>query len=165
MNTQTYWLTTLRTATLLVILIPLGSGCTALQTGSSLGMQSSHLAEGTEGDASAQVATISLEVRPAGRREPEMQQVPLHEAMHVQDLLEQTGLTRRFRRMELHLMRPTGADMAKMRVQFSHQAGRVDPLFDYALRPGDHVVVIEDTSTVLDDMLQSLNPLASTRRN
>lgn len=165
MITPTYWLGAFRIVTLLLLLIPWVSGCTALQTGASLGMQSTSLAEGAAGEAAAQVATISVEVRPAGRREPEMQQFPLNEAMHVQDLLEQTGLSRRFRRMELQVIRPTGGDMARMRVKYSHQTGRVDPLFDYALRPGDHVVVTEDTSTVLDDMLQSLNPLASARRN
>lgn len=165
MSAPKHCLTAFRTATLLLLLVPLGSGCTALQTGSSLGMQSHPMGDSAEGEATAQVATISLEVRPAGRRDPEMQQLPLSEAMHVQDLLEQTGLTRRFRRMELELIRPTGGDMARMRVVYRHQTGRVEPLFDYALRPGDHLVVTEDTSTVLDDMLQSLNPLASARRN
>ncbi len=163
MTTRNCWLTYAGAAALLLLLIPVGSGCTALQADSSLGLQTSGLMEGAAEEAPA--ATISLEVRPAGRREPEMQQIPMHSLMHVQDLLEHTGLNRRFRRMGLHVMRPTGGDMVRMKVRFSHETGRVDPLFDYALRPGDHVVVIEDTSTVLDDMLDSLpNPLAPARR-
>jgi hypothetical protein len=43
-----------------------------------------------------------------------------------------------------------------MDVKYDRSKGNVNPLYDYALHPGDHLIVIEDTTTAFDDMLNSL---------
>jgi hypothetical protein len=70
--------------------------------------------------------------------------------------LEQTRLVKRFRRMDIHVLRPAGDQRAKLDVRYKHSDGQVDPLYDYALHAGDHLVVMENTTTVLDDMLNSV---------
>ena len=155
-------LAALRTATLLLTLVAAGSGCAALHANPSMDLTDASVVPASEGG--TKTAAISLEVR-ASRGRPETQQLPLQGAMHVQDVLEQTNLTRRFRRMEIHVMRPIDDTLARLDIRYEHQAGRVDPLYDYALHPGDHLVVIEDTSTILTDMLDSLpNPLGPSRQ-
>lgn len=101
------------------------------------------------------MAAISMEVRPAGKKH-EIKQMPLGQGMRIQQALERAGLDRRFRRMDIHLMRTAGGERHKLDVKYSREEGFVNPLYDYALHPGDHLVVIEDPSTILDDMLQSL---------
>jgi hypothetical protein len=142
----------------LAVLLPLigiGSGCASVSPnvpGADLAAMTA--TEAVLGDPSG-TASLNVEIRGAGRP-PEFRKVSLQNGMHVQDALEQTKLTARFRRMNVRIMRPAGDQLAKLDIKYNHQTGRVDPLFDYALHPGDHLVVIEDTTTVLDDMISSL---------
>jgi hypothetical protein len=100
--------------------------------------------------------TITLEVRAAGEK-PEVGQVTLRDAMHIQDVLEQTELVKRFRRMDLHVLRVHGDQRQKMESKYRHEDGHVDLLYDYLLYPGDHLVVVEDTSNIIDDMLGTVS--------
>jgi len=99
--------------------------------------------------------SISMELRPSGKK-PQISQLPLAGGMRVQQALEQTGAVKKFRRMDVRLMRNAGNERQKLEVKYDHEEGGVNPLYDYALHPGDHLVVIEDTATILDDMLQSI---------
>ncbi len=108
--------------------------------------------------------SITMEVRPSNRRS-EVRQIALTESMHIQEALEQAELTRRFKRMDLHVMRVAGDQRHKLDSKYSHKNGIVNPLYDYSLRPGDHLVVIEDPRNMFDDMLESVGgPLRALSR-
>lgn len=98
----------------------------------------------------------TIELHASGRK-PEIRQMPLTGPTLVQQALEQSGAAKRFRRMNIVVMRVGGDERHKLDVKFDRKLGTVNPLYDYALVPGDHLVVTEDTSTVLDDMLGSIS--------
>lgn len=98
---------------------------------------------------------ITTEIRRA-RKQPEIAKMPLRGVIRVQQALDQIGATKRFRRMDIQVMRPVGGARQKLEVKYDHKSRSVDPVYDYALHPGDHLVVTEDTTTAFDDMLQSL---------
>jgi protein involved in polysaccharide export with SLBB domain len=99
-----------------------------------------------------------MEIRPAGRK-PEMRQLQLDNGATIQQALEKAGLVKRFRRMNIEVMRVTGEQRAKLDAKYDHTKAQVNPLYDYALHPGDHLIVAQDTATTLDDMLESISPL------
>ncbi len=92
----------------------------------------------------------------ASGEQPVSAPLPLHEIVYIQQALEMTGLDSRFRRMKLELFRPLEAGNHRLDIRYDRDEHRVASEYDYALRPGDRLVVTEDTSTVLDDMLGSL---------
>ncbi len=134
-------------------------GCSALQLDPS---KTDSIWPGTPEAETVQAATSAptakVEIRAAGRS-PEFREVPLSAGMCIGDALDETGLTRRFRRMDIHLVRHNQYGMAKMDSKYEHKMAKVHPRFDYALHAGDHLVVTEDTTTMLHDMLNSLTPL------
>ncbi len=135
------------------------SGCSALQLNPSNGdLAMPDLAGDASSQAHAPVGTIKLEIRAAGRS-PEVRELPIREGMFIDDALTDSGLKRRFRRMELSLLRNNEHGLANMDSRYAHKMGKVHPRFDYALHAGDHLVVTEDTSTMLHDMLNSLSPI------
>jgi len=81
--------------------------------------------------------------------------ITLEKETHVQDLLTRSGALKRFRRMDIQLIRttPTGAKH-KMGVEFDRSTRKVEMQSDYFVQPGDVLVVTEDASTIIDDMLQ-----------
>jgi hypothetical protein len=81
--------------------------------------------------------------------------VPHQGETHLQDALEQSGAARKLKRMELHVMRtpPQGGPRQRLSADFDSGEKRVAWESDYAIYPGDHVVVIEDTSSQFDDMI------------
>jgi hypothetical protein len=115
------------------------------------------------GPAAAPSAKYFVEIRPE-KGKPQAVSRELSDQMHVQMALEQTGAAKKFSRMQLELYRPLpGGGWHKMILEFDRDAHRVPPEFDYALLPGDRIVVTEDTSTVLDDILEkALEPLGVT---
>ena len=106
----------------------------------------------------APAGTYTIEVRGSFGK-PQIRQVPLTGPILIQQALEQSGVAKRFRRMNIVLMRAAGEQRHKLEVKFDRKLGTVNPLYDYALVPGDYLVVTEDNSTALDDMLGSLGPL------
>jgi hypothetical protein len=137
-------------------------GCSALQLDPS--SAALFTTQGTEVGAGQQISaapSVKLEIRAAGKS-PEFREIPLREGMCIQDALIETQLTRRFGRMNLELMRRNAQGLAKMDSRYEHKRNRVNPMYDYALHPGDHLVVTEDTTTVLDDMLKGLTLMRTT---
>jgi hypothetical protein len=63
--------------------------------------------------------------------------------------------------MHVQLQRPLPAGgWHVMELEFDRELKRIAPEYDYALLPGDRVVVTEDTTTVWDDvMVRALKPL------
>ena len=96
-----------------------------------------------------------MEIRASGEK-PEIKQFQLDSGMTVQQMLEKTKLVKKFRRMDIEVLRVTGDERAKLDVKYDHTEAQVKPEYDYALYPGDHVIVQEVTKTALDDMLESV---------
>lgn len=97
-----------------------------------------------------------VEFREDGRK-PTLLAMPLTDVTYVQQALEQSGAIKKFRRAKIELYRqlPQGGGH-KLPVEFDRNNRRVPPGSDYALHPDDRIVVTEDNSTVLDDMLDRL---------
>jgi hypothetical protein len=93
-------------------------------------------------------------LRDAGASSSQRVQVDLEKETHVQDLLTRSGAIRRYRRMDITLIRttPTGAKH-RMGVDFDRASRKVGMQSDYAIQPGDVLLVEEDPTNTLDDML------------
>ena len=74
-------------------------------------------------------------------------------------------LCKRFRRENIELYRkpPNQELFCKMEVQYDRSKRVIPPLYNYAVHPGDRLVITEDPSEHLDDMLDSLKPPSGTR--
>ena len=98
-----------------------------------------------------------VEFRDDGRK-PILVPIPLTGVTYVQQALEQTGALKRYRRAKIELYRqlPQGGGH-KLPIEYDRGNDKVPSESDYALHPNDRLVITEDTSTVLDDMLGSLN--------
>lgn len=81
--------------------------------------------------------------------------LPLDKQQHIQDLLVQSGALRQFTRMDLALLRttPTGGKQ-RMNVEFDRSKRAVEMQYDYFIMPGDVLLVTEDPSTIVDDMIK-----------
>ncbi len=134
-------------------------GCSALQLDrSNNDLNFEDVAGGASSQANSPVGTVKIEIRAAGRS-PEVRELSIRDGMFIDDALTDSGLKRRFRRMELSLLRYNEHGLAKMDSRYEHKMGKVHPRFDYGLRPGDHLLVTEDTSTMFHDMLNGLSPI------
>jgi hypothetical protein len=73
----------------------------------------------------------------------------------VQSVLEKTKANRKYSRSTIELQRklPSG-EWHKMGVDYDSGASRVDPLHDYHVQPGDRVVVSEDTTSGIEDLMK-----------
>src|SRR5258708_5159903 len=87
---------------------------------------------------------------------PQRVERALSEPTTVQQILEQTGGIKKYRRIEVEVVRslPNGG-FHKIPCEFDRSTMHINPEFDYALMPGDKVIVKEDKSTVIDDMMHS----------
>lgn len=103
-----------------------------------------------------------------GDDEPERYKLPLTEDLaYVQQVLKKSGAVRRFGRvkMELWRKRDDGNGYVKLDVPFDRKQREVPRGYDYALRPDDRLMILKDTSTILDDMLESVSgPVRAVRR-
>jgi hypothetical protein len=133
------------------------SGCAALeeQPTPKLGAQ---LALGNAPAAPA--GKYVVEIRPE-KGKPQHVERPLSGPTYVQNALVESGAIKRFGRMHVQLQRPLPAGgWHVMELEFDRELKRIAPEYDYALLPGDRVVVTEDTTTVWDDvMVRALKPL------
>ena len=127
------------------------SGCAMIDTAGdkSLPVPGGVAATATSGP------TVTMEIRASGEK-PEIKQFQLDSGSTVQQMLEKTKLVKKFRRMDIEVMRVTGDERAKLDVKYDHTIAQVNPLYDYALYPGDHVIVREVNKTAIDDMLESV---------
>ena len=75
-----------------------------------------------------------------------MLELPMSDPMYVQQVVEQSGAAKKFRRMKIEVMRPIKGQRQKLTSKYAHEKGMVDPGYDYVLYPGDHIVIIRDES-------------------
>lgn len=131
------------------------TGCT------SLGTNSSPLAD-NNADAKAAAAkeeqkpTFVVQFQTEGGK-PQSKPVPLEGDVFVQDALKQTGAFRKYRRMTIDLVRITPQGKPhKMIISFDRGKHWVEPQCNYQVRPGDTLIITEDKSNIVDDMLNAV---------
>ena len=104
-------------------------------------------------------ASFTLEVH-ALNGKTKMHRLPLRGPTYAQQVLEQTKLTGKFRDMQIQMMRGAGNDRHKMDMEYSPSKKKLNPLYDYLLRPGDHLIIMERSNSKLDQLMDSFaNPL------
>lgn len=92
-----------------------------------------------------------------------VEEVPLEEGMTVGDALEKTKANKRFRRATVDVQRTHNGNTHKMPIDFNNGNHRVSHSTDYALHPRDRILVTEDNSTIVDDLMQKLMGTSSKR--
>lgn len=81
------------------------------------------------------------------------------ESVFVSDLLKQTGVFRKFGRVHAELYRDSTNLMDGVRMRVDIQGGdRITPGTDYALRPGDRLLVRRVSTTALGDAMEEILP-------
>ncbi len=112
------------------------------------------------------VPTFLVEVREGTAQKSRTRQLPLAEPLTVQDVLKKTGVLSQFTRMNITIERPVPGRPAplKLEIPFSVATRSVDPGRDYAIRPGDRLIIAEDTRTLIDRLFDQafgmMGPLA-----
>jgi hypothetical protein len=105
-------------------------------------------------------AKYTVEIRPE-KGKPRAVEKSLTEPIHVQAAMEQTGALKKFNRSMISIYRqlPSGG-LHKMDLEYDRENHGVPPEFDYAILPGDRIVVTEDPRNVMDDVMErALKPL------
>lgn len=130
------------------------TGCVGLGL-SKPGLNAELSKTGAPAPEGSQVAKVDVIFQPEGGQ-PERLERPLSEPTTVQQILVQTGGIKKYRRIEVEVIRqlPNGG-FHKIPCEYDRTTRQINPEFDYALMPGDRVIVKEDTSTIIDDMMQS----------
>lgn len=118
-----------------------------------------------DGSQPAEPGSMIVEIRPDGS-EPKRTEVELTEPLHVQDAMEKTGASKKFRRCFVDLLRPLpDGRLHRMSLEFDRDNKRVPPEFDYAVLPGDRLVITEDTSNLVDDAMNAaMKPFGGAQR-
>lgn len=88
---------------------------------------------------------------------------PEGQSVNVSDLLEQTEVQRQVGRMQVRIYRDSPQQMDGIRMDVSLEGNRVKPESDYALRPGDRILVRKDDTSVIDRMLDGVLPRNAAR--
>ena len=142
-------------ATAAVSLVVLSSGCTSLGTKGMAGFFGDQEQPAPDPSSTYQVLFVPAEGN------PEQLTRTLSGQMHVQEALDQVGAAKKFRRIQVELVRPLpSGQFHRITCEYDLGTKRVTPEFDYALLPGDRLVVKEDPTNMFDDMLSSaLGPL------
>lgn len=110
-----------------------------------------------------QAAKYVVEIR-SEKGKPQAVEKPLGDPIQVQTALEQTGAIKKFDRAHVEVYRPLpSGGWHKMKLEFDRETHRIPPEYDYAVLPGDRIIVTEDTTTVMDDIMErALKPLGIT---
>jgi hypothetical protein len=89
--------------------------------------------------------------------------VPLKPGMLVDEVIVRSGASKYFTRMTIKVFRSGGpaGTYLPLEAEYDYIKERVRAESNYALQPGDYVVVTEDATTAFDDMFgQLLGPLS-----
>ena len=110
--------------------------------------------------AGGQQAKFMVDVVPSSGRTQSFERA-ISGPTHVQEVVDQSGALKRFRRLDLSLVRtlPHGG-LHRLPVEYDKNVRKVSPASDYTLMPGDRLIIKEDSTTIIDDMLKSaLGPI------
>jgi hypothetical protein len=111
--------------------------------------------------------TFVVEVQPDGKSKKTYKRPVPEDGTYVGQVLEESNALKRFGRVTIELWRPlpNGAGYHKLGIPFDRKQKAVPPGYDYAIHADDRLVIIEDTSTLLDDMLGSITgPVSAVMR-
>jgi hypothetical protein len=135
-----------------------GSGCSLFQPKVAPELTAQVTPNGIEdGKLEPPPGNFTVEVQPA-KGKPTAKEQPLAGHLTVQEALEHTKANKKFRKFKLELYRPLPDGRThSMVLQYDRKNKCVDPEYDYAIQAGDRLVVVEDTSTVLDEMLDAMS--------
>lgn len=104
--------------------------------------------------AGPQAAKYVVEIREE-KGKPQAVEKALTEPIHVQAALEQTGAAKKFERAFVEVYRPLpSGGWHKMKLEFDQETKRIAPEYDYAVLPGDRIIVTEDSATLMDDVME-----------
>ena len=130
------------------------SGCASLGTPKS-DMKAEVLKAGQPGSEAAGNAKVEIIFQP-DRGQPERLERSLTESTTVQQMLVQSGAIKKYGRIEVELLRPLpNGGSHRIPCEYDRATRQINPENDYAIMPGDRVVVKEDASTVIDDIMRS----------
>ncbi|HRX80811.1 MAG TPA: hypothetical protein P5307_17195 [Pirellulaceae bacterium] len=104
------------------------------------------------------VPSFVVEMRGSSNQSQKFKRPLTDEATYVQGVLVQSNALKHFGRVKIELwrQRPDGQGYHKLDIPYDRKAKMVPPGFDYAIHEGDRLIFMEDDTSVLDDMLQSL---------
>jgi hypothetical protein len=142
---------------LLAVLAGLSMGCSMFQPRLSPELNAQVTPKGVEdGKVPPPPGSFTVEVQPA-KGKPIAKEQPLVGPLTVQEALEHTKANQRFSKfnLELHRNLPDGR-MHKMVLKYDRQKKLVDPEFDYTILAGDRLIVVQDTTTILDEALDAM---------
>lgn len=97
-----------------------------------------------------------LEIQPIAGK-PKMETIPLQGNMTANDIIESKGLTKKYARMELTLIRtiPGTQNRHKMELDYDTRKKRVKIEQDYALYPNDHLIVRQKQFDLIQEAFTS----------
>jgi hypothetical protein len=147
----------------LVLLLLSTSGCSSLSVTGALPLTR---ADSEATSTASPAASCTVELR-TGRRRAKTVDVPLSRETRVQDVLDASRATSKFRSLDVVIMRPTSnasEPLLKLPCRFDRDNRRIGWETDYAVLPGDRVVVREDTTRPFDRVMGSmLGPVFGSR--
>ena len=97
---------------------------------------------------------VDVRIRPAYGK-AKNQQIPLQENMRLQDVVD--NVRKGFSNSQAYIVRtsPLTGEQHKLEGQFDNN-GRISLQTDYAIQPGDRIVIMQDTSTSFDRVMKSV---------
>jgi hypothetical protein len=99
---------------------------------------------------------------------PRQVTVPVTAQTRVQDIVEATRVHSRFRKMKVMILRPepdAPGQLVKLVCNYDPAERQITWDTDYGVQPGDRILFRQDTSTVVDDLVEGiLGPVLVGRR-
>lgn len=144
------------------------SGCTSMGKNNFAALDT-HLMKGPDAakaggasPGSADSQHFYLEYR-GDKKKPLIAKGTLTGPTTVQQAMQKAGAFKKYRRLTAEIQRPLpNGTVHILPCEYDLATKRINPQFDYAVLPGDKIVVSEDTSTIINDMLDSsLGPIGS----
>jgi hypothetical protein len=107
-----------------------------------------------QGTIESQPETISVQIRASGRK-PKNIQLPLTPNMRLQDVVNVSNAN--FRNKIAYVVRtsPSTGEKHKLQAQFGSNR-RISLETDYAIQPGDRVVIAQDTTSSFDRVMKTM---------
>lgn len=102
--------------------------------------------------------SVVLEVRGEGKsRHVERIPLPLDRGVFIEEIVQQAKLHERIGKLQVNIMRPNGEGAPPVRLElYTDEEGRSTNLgTNYALLPGDHIIVNEDKTSALSKIFVS----------
>lgn len=98
--------------------------------------------------------TVTVQIR-ASNRSPKNIQVPLTPEMRLQDVVDESKAPFRNKRAYIIRTSPKTGEQHKLEADFGANR-RISLEFDYAIQPGDRVVIAEDTTSSFDRVMKTI---------